>query len=224
MQVNDANGVSVELNPDGNGHKDQSVPHNTAEDQKLVAQLMSKFNPSDPIFKEMIAEQLQRIEPGAYGTPLYNALARLGLNVAMEAMAFRLNGVTGKIEVYMRHRTSAEAYAFQWHAPGSVMRVGENWRSVATRLGGEFGTNIVSYDEIGELFTKEERGPFLSKIFLVRLKDDPREDARHRWYPVDDLPQVTVDHHEEYIIPLAAMIYAARFGHRIRARIEFVSK
>lgn len=176
-------------------------------------------------YKEMVAELLQRIKPGGYGTKLYNALARLGLNLAMEAVALRVNQKTDKIEVYLRQRTANEAYPFQWHAPGSVMRADENcdnWRTVANRLAGEFGTKIVSYEEIGELPTKEERGPFLSKIFLVQLEGDPREDDRHCWCPVDDLPRVTVDHHEEHVIPLAVMKYAVKLGRHVRARIEFV--
>ncbi len=186
---------------------------------RLLVQLLPERS---SLYKETVAKLLERIEPGAYGTPLYNALARLGMNLAFEAVALRMNGATDKIEVYLRQRTAYEAYPLQWHAPGSVMRVGENWRKVANRLAGEFGTNIVSYEEIGELFTKEAHGPFLSKIFLVELEDSPREDDRHCWYSADDLPRVTVDHHEEHIIPLAVMKLAAKLGRHVRARIEFV--
>ena len=190
--------------------------------QKQAVDLVMAMDLKYDDYREVAAELLQRIEPGAYGTPLYNALARLGMNLAFEAVALRENGATGKIEVYLRQRTANEAYPLQWHAPGSVMCVGEDWRKVANRLANEFGTDIVSYEEIGELFTKEERGPFLSKIFLVQLDGDPREDDRHHWYPADNLPEVTVDHHEEHIIPLAVMKYAVKHGIRVRARIEFV--
>ena len=61
-----------------------------------------------------------------------------------------------------------------------------------------------------------------SKIFLVQLNGNPREDDWHRWYPADALPHVTVDHHEEHIIPLAVMKLAAKLGRHVRARIEFI--
>lgn len=194
------------------------------QEEVMTTKIDETMDPTSDKYKEMVADLLNRLKPGGYGTPLYNALARLGLNLAMEAVALRVNCKTGKIEVYLRQRTSKEVYPLQWHAPGSVMRADENsdnWRTVANRLSNEFGTKIVSYEEIGELPTKEERGPFLSKIFLVQLEGDPREDDRHYWCPVDDLPHTTVDHHEEHIIPLAVMKYAVKHGIRVRARIEF---
>lgn len=191
---------------------------------KMALGALSDIDSTSDEYKEMVAELLQRIEPGKYGTPLYNALARLTTSLAMEAVALRVNPKTDKIEVYLRQRTANEAYPLQWHAPCSVMRPYEDWRKVANRLAGEFGTNIMLYEEIGELFTKEERGPFLSKIFLVQLDErDPREDDRHRWYPVDALPRITVDLHEEHVIPLAVMKYAVKLGRHVRARMEFVS-
>lgn len=184
--------------------------------------VLSALDSNINLYKEFAATVIERIEPGAYGTRLYDALARLSMNLAFEAVVLRVNPKTDKIEVYLRQRTANDVYPLQWHAPGSVMRMGEDWRKVANRLSGEFGTNIVSFEEIGELFTKEARGPFLSKIFAVQLEGDPREDDRHHWYPVDDLPQVTVDCHEEHIIPLAVMKFAAKLGRHVRARIEFV--
>jgi len=202
------------------------APSKGLDAEEDVMNIDEKMDPTSDRYKEMVAELLNRIKPGGYGTPLYNALARLGMNLAFEAVALRVNQETDKIEVYLRQRTANEAYPFQWHAPGSVMRANENcgnWSVVVNRLAGEFGTKILpGYEEIGELPTKEERGPFLSKIFLVQLDGDPREDDRHRWYPADDLPQVTVDHHEEHIIPLAVMKLAAKSGRHVRARIEFV--
>ena len=186
-----------------------------------------KMDPESPEYKALAAQVLRKIKPGAYGPVLYNEIARLSMNLAMEAVALRVNSETNKIEVFMRRRGDSEMYPLQWHAAGAVMRVegkkGEGWRQLANRLSGEFGTNILWYEEIGELFTEEARGPFLSKIFLVELKDKPKEDVRHRWYAVDELPQVTVDHHEEYIIPLATMIFAAKNNIRVRARIEFIN-
>lgn len=192
---------------------------------KMALGALSDADPTSDEYKEAVAELLNRIKPGGYGTKLYNALARLGMNLAFEAVALRVNQETDKIEVYLRQRTADDAYPLQWHAPGSVMRAdenGENWSKVVSRLAGEFGTRIVSFEEIGELPTKEERGPFLSKIFLVQLEGDPREDDRHGWYSVDALPHVTVDCHKEHIIPLAVMKYAVKHGIRVRARMEFV--
>ena len=187
----------------------------------------ANLDPNSAQYKSIVAEMLSRIDPGLpFGTPLFNAIAKMSTSLAMEAVVLRrhMQDVNNphRVEVYLRQRGVEEAYPGQWHAPGSVMRPGESWRDVADRLKKEFGTGIVSADEIGELFTKEERGPFLSKIFLVELVGLPREDDRHCWYPVDDLPQITVDHHKDHIIPLAVMMFAAKLGIRARARISEV--
>jgi hypothetical protein len=191
--------------------------------------LLTQLSPECPYYKETVAKLLNRIKPGSYDTPLFNALARLTQSLAFEAVVLRVNEKTSKIEVYVRQRGTREegetVYISQWHAPGSVKRPGERWRDVANRLEKEFGTRIAWFERLSPpLDTDEERGSFESTIFAVELAGEPRYDDRHRWVAVDDLPQVTVDHHEDHIIPMAVLAFAAqkRLPFKVRARIEFV--
>ena len=158
-------------------------------------------------YNSMVANLLQDIDPSKpLGTDLFGAVARLSWSMAFEAVALRVNPKTHKIEVYLRQRSAEEpAYPSQWHAPGSVRRPGESWRHVADRLEKEFGVPIVDFKEVNTVDTAEARGSFESSIFLVTLDShrDPREDDRHRWFPMDALPEGMVDIHRDQILPIA---------------------
>lgn len=67
------------------------------------------------------------------GTPLFEAIMRLSVGVAVEAVLFRKNG--DKLEVYLTKRAADDsAYPGQWHCPGSFMRPGESYADVFKRL------------------------------------------------------------------------------------------
>ena len=125
-----------------------------------------------------------------------------------EGPRFGSNGTT------LRQRAQDDtAYPGEWHAPGSVFRPGENEHEVADRLAKEFGTTIVSFLYIGEYVDwegGEARGSFVSRNYLVVLGGPPREDDRHSWFPVDQLPPNTCHHHRDSIIPMVAKAYGGQ--------------
>ena len=169
------------------------------------------MDPTSDQYKEMVAGFLDRLDPAQpKGTVLCDAIMRIWTTAAFEAMAFRLN--TNGIEIYLRRRAMDEiAYPGEWHAPGSLYRHGEQDRDVANRLEKEFGVPIKkSFKFVGKDITSEARGTVHSMIFLVQLDGNPRIDDRHNWFPVNSLPEVTVDIHRDLLIPTALLVYRHR--------------
>jgi len=176
---------------------------------KKMLDELNGLSPDSDLYKEFAAAVLQRIDPHKpFGTLLYNTIARLSWNQFFEAVALRRGSrPSDEIEVYLRKRTDDDtAYPGEWHAPGSVFRPGENERMVADRVSREFGVPIYDFTYIGEYVDWERgevRGSGVSRIYLVQLSGSPRVDDRHGWFPVDKLPEVTVDSHQIGIIPKA---------------------
>lgn len=166
-----------------------------------------RMDPTTPEYRQVLAELLGRLDPTKpAGAVLCDAIMRLWPTPAFEAMAFRLR--QGASEIYLRRRAPDDtAYPGEWHAPGSLYRHGEQDRDVATRLEKEFGVKIEKFELVGKEITAEARGTVHSLIYLVQLGGEPRVDDRHDWFPVNELPQVTVDLHRDLIIPAAAKIY-----------------
>lgn len=183
------------------------------EERQEALQVLEETNPESDLYKYHVAELLNRIDPQKpFGTALYNAIARLSWNMFFEAVVIRKRGK--RFEVYLRKRADDDtAYPGEWHAPGSVFRPGENERDVANRLEREFEVPIVDFRMIGEYVDWEKgevRGSGVSRIYLIKLGGSPREDERHGWFPVNKLPEVTVDSHRLAIIPKAVKAYKAR--------------
>ena len=161
-------------------------------------------------YKDIVAELLGAIDPSRpAGTTLCDAMMRLWPTPAFEAVVFRES--SGTAEIYLRRRAMDDtAYPGEWHAPGSLYRSGEQDRDVAARLEKEFGAGIKRFDLVDKEITNEARGTVHSMVFLVQLAGDPRIDDRHAWFPVDHLPEVTVDLHHDAIIPKAFKAWQAR--------------
>lgn len=159
--------------------------------------------------KRRAADALNEVESGPgkslLGTALFDQVARHSISCAFEAVALRRRA-DGQLEIYLRQRAADDtAYPNQWHCPGSVRRPYEKWDHVAARLSrGEFKADIVDIRKVGEIPTNEARGSFISFVFLVGLVGDTDPT---KWFPVDDLPQVTVDIHVQMIIPLAVAAF-----------------
>jgi hypothetical protein len=170
-------------------------------------------------YAAMCAQLLARIDPERpLRTALFDAIARLSVNRAFEAVALRVNTAMNGLEVYLRRREATDtAYPGMLHVPGSSLRMGERWHDVADRLRREFGTTITSFTEVGDLHWDEARGSYESTIFLVDLKHTPCEDEHHGWHPVNALPEGVVDSHRDRIIPTAVMAYAA--AHKLPFRV-----
>lgn len=158
---------------------------------------------------------LGEIDPSQpYGTDLFNALARLTVTVAIEAVCLRYNFITLNPEVYLVQRSPDDtAYPGEWHCPGSAMRPkNERFEEVLNRLAKkEFGTKLVSTRFVTNinpsLSEPEARGCFLSVVFLCVLEE--KEGLRGKWFPVDNLPENTVKHHRKRIIPCALGAFVA---------------
>ena len=157
--------------------------------------------------KEVIASLLDQLHSNQpKGTALCNAVMRIWATPAFEAVAFRKFGRT--VEVYLRQRSLDDtAYPGQWHVPGSLFRSGETKIHVEKRLESEFGTPIQRSTFVSNAIISEQRGTVHSMIFLVLLADNPRIDSQHRWFDVSEMPENTVKHHRETIIPMAEETY-----------------
>lgn len=136
-------------------------------------------------------------------TKLFNAIARHSVGIAIEAVLFR-RGNNGEIEVYLTKRAPNEAYAGQWHCPGSFIRSGEMPPDVFHRLAErEFKTSIARWDYVTSDFFPEERYRTMEdRVYLVEVNSEPKNE-RGRWYDVNDLPLDIVEGHRKFIIPAA---------------------
>ncbi len=146
------------------------------------------------------------------GSRLFEAIARLSVNVAFEAVCLRHSKKTKAVEVFMLQRKPHESFAGQWHCPGAVFRPGEKPKDVVRRFASrEFGTAITSdFKCHGTIFALEPRGWFLSLVYLVQCKKIPTHQGR--WWNIKNLPKNTVSHHAKNIIPAAVKAFSVRGG------------
>jgi hypothetical protein len=158
------------------------------------------------LLKAIVALLLRFINPRKpYGTRLFNALARVTVSVAFEAMAIRRNKDSGSLEVYLKKRAMNDtAYPGEWHAPGSVMRPREGEIDVFTRLSkNEFMAKVTIVSFIDYLnHPQEQRGHFFTPVYLIST-EGAKVDETHGWFPIDQLPTPMVGHHEKTLIPMA---------------------
>lgn len=159
-----------------------------------------------------VVKALETVDPTKpYGTELFNALARLTVSVAMEAVCLRLSP-TGEVEVYLVQRSANDtAYPEEWHCPGSAMRPGEEVKGVFTRLvNREFGFSLLSKRFVANVNDPTEaRGHFFSVVYLCTAEDGAGCHAKGKWFPVNQLPEKTVRHHRTRIIPAAVGAFVA---------------
>jgi ADP-ribose pyrophosphatase YjhB (NUDIX family) len=155
--------------------------------------------------KTLLAFLLKYINPHKpLGTALFNAVARVSVSVAFEAVAFR-RAVNGEREIYLTKRADNDAaYGGQWHVPGSILRPQEKDEHILARLGRqEFGTKIIKAKFVAMLSNPgEARGHVLSLVYLVKLEAAPSSGGQ--WFLLNKLPPNTITFHKKYLIPLAA--------------------
>ena len=161
--------------------------------------------------KEAAVAILALVDPRQpYGTVLFNAIARVSVTMAVEAVVVQRNSASGRLEVLMTQRGPDEAYPGQWHAPGSVFRPFEYPDDVFLRLAKrEFGAGIRSATFVGCHFYSEWRGWYQSLVYLVELDGESKDG---RFFSVDELPSETVIHHRDTVIPMAVRAFEAREG------------
>ncbi|MFH1207083.1 MAG: hypothetical protein V1668_00555 [Patescibacteria group bacterium] len=155
-----------------------------------------------------VLQVLQSIDPsGPYSPELYGAIARLVPSVAIEAVVLRERDV--RIEVFLTRRSPQDAaYPDMLHSPGSILRAGEKPVDVMRRIGEQdFHVPVSDFVYVDEVFCHEKRGWFNSRIYLAKLKDEP---VGGEWVSVDALPADVVDHHIQWIIPMAVAYFKTR--------------
>ena len=157
---------------------------------------------------------LRKIDPQKpYGQKLFDALARLTVSVALEAVCLRLNSQSKKIEVYLARRSNQEsAYPGEWHCPGTVIRPGEEFSSAFERLNRkEFGAKFLETRFVANVnHPTEARGHFVSMVYLCVVGEGTkRVFLRGKWFPVDELPGKLVEFHQKMVIPVAIRDFLA---------------
>lgn len=163
--------------------------------KKILVWLLGLVNPRQP-----------------YGTALFNALARLMPIDGLEAVCLR-RALNDDIEVYLVQRALDDKdYPGQpWHCPGSILRTGETFENVFTRLEVmEFGCRLLTKRQVVALNNPEEpRGHAVSLVHLCTMEDGMV--GHGRWFPVDALPEPTIPWHRDQVIPtaLAAFMVAS---------------
>jgi len=140
-------------------------------------------------------------------------LPRVTVSVAIEAVCLRRNPETQEVEVYMAQRSPDDtAYPNEWHCPGSVMRPRETIEDVLSRLSEkEFGAHLLSTGFVCNInpspTAPEARGHFLCIVYLCVLAE--AENLRGQWFPLNNLPEKTVESHRNRIIPAALRAFVA---------------
>lgn len=160
-------------------------------------------NPNDSVAEEVVCAlgKIDATQP--YGPELFNAIARVSINLCIEAVLLRIRPTDGQIEVFLSLRSEEEtAYPGLWHCPGTVKRPGESEYYMFRRLQkSDLPINgSYNYDFIGFYDNPlEARGHFFHLIYLVSAKNK----IPGNWFLVDALPENIVEHHREVIIPKA---------------------
>lgn len=153
---------------------------------------------------EQVVEALNERDPRNLGPIVHPAVLRVSPGAAVEAVALR-NGLDG-VEVLLSKRgANAPSYVGQYHCPGSFVRSGESEVEVLDRLTASesLGRVLVSI-LVGNKFILEERGWYVAMIYLVAIEDPPDGAS---WFPVDNLPEPTIDHHRNILIPEARKFF-----------------
>jgi ADP-ribose pyrophosphatase YjhB (NUDIX family) len=154
------------------------------------------------LYKWMVAGLLKPIRPDQpLGTPLFNSIARLSVSVGVDVIALRTTA-SGVVEVFSMKRDCREKSApGLWHIPGTILRPGEGYPAAFCRLEThELGVAIKHATSIDESFTRDERGWYLMKTFLVELTDNPPSGS---WFDVSRLPSDYYPFHRNHSIPAA---------------------
>lgn len=158
--------------------------------------------------KRKAVKVLAEIDPlKPLGAELFDAIARVSITTAIEAVVLRLGKSIDGLEVFMTQKPKDDtAYPGEWHCPGSALRPGEEFEDVFARLvKNEFLASIEEVKFIDDFnHPGEARGHFVSKVYLLEQEE---AGIKGQWFPTDQLPENTVKHHRERIIPLAVSRY-----------------
>lgn len=125
------------------------------------------------------------------GTALHNACWQQTPMVAIEAPVLRV--ANRELCVWLARRGEGEAYAGQWHCPGTILRASDGSLEAAiTRLSQtEFrsvsggGLRLQNPEPIAVDYSREERGMMVSLLMLVKLTGNTTG-VDGLWMPCDE--------------------------------------
>lgn len=164
--------------------------------------------PLTPEEIKQTAENLRRLPRGFLPLEVFNSIAELVATPTIDVAPLRERD--GRLEVFMLPRPDDDPYwAGQWHMPGTVLRSTDNegdFSSGFERLfakKGEGEGKIVPVTEpkhIGTKFWNVERGRELDHMHYVVVETTGDDvDLPGVFFPVDELPDNTIEHHKVMI-------------------------
>lgn len=168
----------------------QEIKLNLSLIKKTIVHLLSLLSPKEP-----------------FGSELFDAICRLTVTVAIEAIPWRINPEHNDVEILLIRRKPDEAYAGLLHTPGTAMRCDEDVerdtipRLLAKELGGECEFGSVQF--VGNLNNTDElRGHYFTPVYIAEVIGEP---ANGEWWPIDNLPHIddTVAGHTLCLWPMA---------------------
>ncbi|MDC0681056.1 NUDIX hydrolase [Sorangium atrum] len=164
------------------------------------------------LIKSMASWLLGYVDPREpLGSSLINALSRLPIHLAADAVCLRRNADSGALEVLLTRRGASAAGPGEWCCPGSVLSPGEQPEHVLHRV----GMTISDFTFVGDYFSAATRGWMLSRVHQAKLAEVP---ATGTWWPVEQLPNNLVPKHRELVIPMAVKAFHAQRAKRSQAQ------
>lgn len=214
---------------DISAHKHSVVPQ--ARRDELMRARLKKLR-SDPRVQKTIKELLILLMPtldpyGMYGNDLFHVISEYMWTPAIEAVAIRRNKESGRLEIYLAARSREEpAYPGEVHCPGTSFRpsdiivtegdpkkTGKIPEPQFARLAAKEFFPADAMQFVGIYYNKdEERGPYISIVYLITNFDNLKEFKNAKWYDLEEayiLPNL-VEHHRSPIIPMAEEAFLRR--------------
>lgn len=203
-------------------HKHSVVPQ--ARRDERMKEWLKKVR-SSPKVTEVMRELLILIMPnfnpyGAFFNDLFHVVSEYMWTPAIEAVAIRRSKESGKLEVYLATRSEKEpSYPGEAHCPGTGFRpsdivviegnpkqTGRIPETQFARLAAKESFPADAMQFAGIYYNKdEERGPYISIVYLITGFESLKEFDNAKWYDLDvayALPNL-VEHHRRPIIPMA---------------------
>ncbi len=142
---------------------------------------------------------LQTIPPGSVSHELFVKLKEHTVSSNIELIPFRINPETEQTEVLLIKRSEDDDFWHgEWHVPGTAFLPGENEHDAWERL---FGEELQGIERTEPTFITNHtqhvrRGTERVEIYWVEVLEEPKEG---QFFPVDKLPENTIEHHREVI-------------------------
>ena len=154
-----------------------------------------------------VAQELKRFEPGFIPEPLYSEGLRLWPGITIELVPLRIKDE--KVEVLLIKRSPSDKFwPNELHVPGTMIRSGkdETFDATLERLFKDdlANTKIDSMFLAGESLHTTKRGKEFAKIYCTEIEGKP---SIGKFYDVENLPEETVGHHRDIIIPTAVKLF-----------------